>query len=251
MIECLRLRKEFDMKAAVESLDLRISSGEIVALLGPNGAGKTTTLKMIVGLLRPTSGEVRLGGVSMSADGVEARRLLGFVPDQPFLYDKLSGREFLEFVGRLHGLRAEEIDARARSLVEAFDLAGFLDAPCETYSHGMRQRVVLTASLLHGPQAIVIDEPTVGLDPINAMRLREVLRARAREGAAVLLSTHLLALAEAVADRIAVMHLGRLIAVGTPAEILLQAREAPTLEAAFLRITEENGTPGAPGAPVA
>ncbi len=238
-IEISHLTKRFGAKAAVSDVSLRVEPGELYAFLGPNGAGKTTTIKVIAGLLRPTSGAVRVGGFDVHADGVNARRLLSYVPDQPFLYEKLSGREFLQFVGNLYGMDPAASRERIAELSERFDTASYLDDLAESYSHGMRQRVVLSAALMHDPKVFVVDEPMVGLDPRSARLVKDALRELADGGASVFMSTHTLSVAEEVAARVGIIHHGRLIAEGTVDELRLLGHTSSRLEDIFLTLTRE------------
>ena len=239
MIALKNVRKAFGPKVAVDGLSLDVAKGELFAFLGPNGAGKTTSIKMMTGLLRPDEGEIQIAGIDVADDYVAAKSLLSYVPDQPYVYDKLSGREFLRFVGEMYALPKAEIEDEMGSLVERFEMGGFLDDLCESYSHGMKQRLVLSASLLHRPEVILVDEPMVGLDPKSARLVKQILRERVAEGATVFLSTHTLDVAEEVADRIAIINNGRLIAQGTLVDLRRGADTDGRLEEAFLRITEE------------
>ena len=239
MIKLEGLTKRFGDLLAVDHVDLEVPAGEFFVFLGPNGAGKTTTIKLIAGLLRPTEGRALLCGHDVQADYIAAKSLLSYVPDEPFLYDKLTGREFLEFVGAMYGVGPERTQERIAEMVELFELGSFLDELAETYSHGMKQRVVVSAALLHEPKVIVIDEPMVGLDPKGANTLKTVLRAMAGRGVTVFMSTHTLAVAEQTADRIGILRSGRLIALGTLEEVYGAARTEKRLEEAFLRLTEE------------
>lgn len=244
MIELDRVSRHFGPTMAVDRLALTIGAGELFALLGPNGAGKTTTIRMIVGLLRPSSGNVRVGPYDVVTHAREAASLLGYVPDEACLYDKLSGREFLEFVGRMRGFDRSETAARIARQSGAFRLDGFLDTLVETYSHGMRQRLTFAAAMLHDPPALVVDEPTVGLDPRSVRLLKDMLRDRAAGGTTIFMSTHTLAVAEEIADRIGIVHRGRLCYLGTRDEINRQLKsERLSLEDMFLRITEEAVAP--------
>jgi ABC-2 type transport system ATP-binding protein len=238
MIKLEHLTKRFGDVAAVRDLTLEVPAGEFFVFLGPNGAGKTTTIKLIVGLLRPTEGRVVVCGHDMQKDYIAAKAVLSYVPDQPFLYDKLTGREFLRFIAAMHGINRTTADKIIEGLCETFELGQFLDELCGTYSHGMKQRVVISAALLHDPQAIVVDEPTVGLDPKGANTLKAVLRQRVRSGACVFMSTHTIAVAEETADRVGIIRDGRLIALGTLDEIYAAAHSDRQLEQAFLRLTE-------------
>ncbi|MBN1589867.1 MAG: ABC transporter ATP-binding protein [Pirellulales bacterium] len=244
MIELDNVSRNYGRKVAVDRLTMRIAPGEIFAFLGPNGAGKTTTIKMMVGLLRPTSGSVRVGGHDMTTHAREAASLLGYVSDEPCLYDKLSGREFLEFVARIRGFDPGETARRIARQTEDFQLGDFLDALIETYSHGMQQRLTFAGALLHDPAVLVVDEPTVGLDPRSVRLLKDLLRRHAAAGATVFLSTHTLAVAEEIAERIGIVHRGRLRFLATRDEVADQLRSQQlSLEGMFLRITEtvENG----------
>ena len=239
MISLRNVRKAFGPKVAVDGLSLDVAKGELFAFLGPNGAGKTTSIKMMAGLLRPDEGEIQIAGIDVADDYVAAKAKLSYVPDQPYVYDKLSGREFLRFVGDMYVIPKAEIEDELESLVELFEMGGFLDDLCESYSHGMKQRLVLCAALLHRPEVILVDEPMVGLDPKSARIVKQILRERVAQGATVFLSTHTLDVAEEVADRIGIINTGRLIAQGTLDDLCRIADTDGRLEEAFLRITEE------------
>ncbi len=234
-----RVTKTFDRKVAVERLSLEVRAGEVFAFLGPNGAGKTTTIKLMVGLLLPDEGSVFICGHRMGTDGRAAKAHLGYVPDQPFLYDKLTGREFLEFVANMYGLPRDEAWGRLTRFAERLRLEETLDRLTEGYSHGMKQKVALAAALLHEPRVLIVDEPMVGLDPWAARTVRELFRARANAGGTVFLSTHTLDVAEALADRIAIIHRGRIVAQGTLEELRRLRTEQQRLEDIFLTLTEE------------
>ena len=239
MIELHGLVKRFGDVAAVDGLDLEVPAGELFVFLGPNGAGKTTTIKMIVGLLRPTEGRVSICGHDVQQESIAAKSLLSYVPDQPFLYEKLTGREFLHFVAAMYGMDDQAAGESIARWGEKFEIDGFLDELGQTYSHGMKQRVVVTAALLHSPRVLVIDEPMVGLDPKGANTLKQVLRQLADEGVTVFMSTHTLGVAEEAADRVGILRNGSLIALGTLDDIYDAARTDRGLEQAFLRLTEE------------
>ncbi len=239
MIRLENLTKRFGDMVAVDHLNLDIPAGELFVFVGPNGAGKTTTIKMIAGLLRPTEGRVILCGHDVQKDYIEARSLLSYVPDQPFLYDKLTGREFLRFVGAMYGMDRSAIERKIGSLSELFETDGFLDELAQTYSHGMKQRVVVSAAMLHEPRVLVIDEPMVGLDPKGARTLKAVLGDLTGDGVIVFMSTHTLAVAEEIADRVGIIREGSIIALGDLEEIYATARTDRRLEDAFLRLTEE------------
>jgi ABC-2 type transport system ATP-binding protein len=236
--------KTFGSKVAVRSLSLTIRAGEIFAFLGPNGAGKTTTLRMTTGLLRPDEGTVTVCGHSMLRDNRAAKQHVAYVPDQPYLYDKLTGREFIHFARDMFGVPLEAAERRFERLTRRLDMNGFLDRLCEHYSHGMKQKVVLAAALIHAPRLLVVDEPMVGLDPRTVHVTKTIFREIADDGGAVFMSTHTLDVAETVADRIGILHNGRLIALGTLAELRAATRADSRLEEIFLRLTEESGTPG-------
>ncbi len=243
MIELDNLTKRFGEVLAVDHLDLHVPAGELFVFLGPNGAGKTTTIKLIAGLLRPTEGRVSIRGHDVQAEPIAAKQLLSYVPDQPYLYEKLSGREFLRFVGDMYAVEPAEMSRRIDELSDIFEMESFLDEPGETYSHGMKQRVVVSAALLHDPKVIVIDEPLVGLDPKGANTLKGLLRQHTEDGGAVFMSTHTLTAAEETADRVAIIRRGSVVASGTLEDIYRTARTDRRLEEAFLRLTEEPETP--------
>jgi ABC-2 type transport system ATP-binding protein len=239
MIRIENLTKRFGETVAVNGLNLEIPAGELFVFVGPNGAGKTTTIKLMVGLLRPTEGRVFLCGHDVQKEYIEARSLLSYVPDQPFLYEKLTGREFLRFVGAMYGMDRAAVDGRIARLSALFETDGFLDQLAQTYSHGMKQRVVVSAALLHEPRVLVIDEPMVGLDPKGTRTLKAVLRDLTRTGVTVFMSTHTLAVAEETADRVGIIRDGSIIALGDLDEIYATARTDRRLEDAFLKLTEE------------
>jgi ABC-2 type transport system ATP-binding protein len=239
MIQLEHLTRKYGDKVAVSDLHLEIPSGQLFACLGPNGAGKTTTIKMMVGLLEPTAGRIQLCGIDAVQERREANRLLGFVPDQPYLYEKLSGREFLEFVGELFGMDARHIAAGIDEQVEAFELAKFVDHLTESYSHGMKQRLAFAAALLHQPRILVLDEPMVGLDPRSMRMVKDLLQVVARRGTTVFMSTHTLSIAEEIADRIGVIDRGRLLFLGTVRELRAHLSLGDeSLEHLYLRLTE-------------
>jgi ABC-2 type transport system ATP-binding protein len=237
MIELLDVSKKYGSKLAVDRLTLTIPAGELFAFLGPNGAGKTTTIKMLCGLLFPTSGSVRVGGFDLAKQGDEARRLIAFVPDTPYLYEKLTGREFLKFIADMYGLEPSRAAAKAEEVIELFRLHEFVDDLTEQYSHGMRQRTVFAAALMHEPSVLIVDEPTVGLDPKSIRLLKDLLRREADRGTTVFLSTHSLDIAQELADRIGIIDRGRLIGCGTLDSLRKQADRSGTLEEVFLQLT--------------
>ncbi len=223
---------------AVDGVSLSVEPGEVFAFLGPNGAGKTTTIKMLTGLLSPDDGTIEVGGHAMATDAQAAKAKLAYVPDQPFLYDKLSAREFLEFVGQMYGLDASTVETRGRRYMDRLQVTPFADQLAETYSHGMKQRVVLAAALLHEPEVLVVDEPMVGLDPRSVRTVKELFQERAASGRTVFMSTHTLDIAESIADRIAIIHHGRIVACGTLAELKARAAREFRLEDIFLELTQ-------------
>jgi ABC-2 type transport system ATP-binding protein len=238
MIEFRNVSRNYGRKVAVSELDLVVPSGEIFAFLGPNGAGKTTSIKMLVGLLRPSVGEVRVCGFDVVSECRQANSRVGYIPDEPYLYDKLTGREFLLFIAGMYGLDGRAAADRMAREIARFELDDFVDDLCESYSHGMKQRVALAAALLHDPEVLVLDEPTVGLDPRTIRLVKDLLRGRAAAGTTVFMSTHSLSLAEELADRLGIVDRGRLRCAGTMSELRAQvASEDSTLERLFLKFT--------------
>ncbi len=240
------LRKSFSTVEAVRGIDLEVQRGEIFGFLGPNGAGKTTTIRTLVGLLHPTAGEIELGGFGLQADPVAAKRIVGFIPDRPFIYEKLTGREFLRFIAGLYDVLdedAEGLERRIDELLAFFELTEWGNELIEAYSHGMKQRLVMGSALLHEPEIIIVDEPMVGLDPKGARLLKALFQQRAAAGGAIFMSTHTLAVAEELCDRIAIIQEGEIIAEGTLAELRTRAGmgddAAARLEAIFLKLTTD------------
>jgi len=237
LIELEHLVKRFGDKVAVDDVSLEVRAGEILGFLGPNGAGKTTTIRMLVGLLQPTSGTVRVAGHDVQAQPLKAKAACGYVPDEPNLYAKLTGRELLRLVGDLYGLERAQAERRAEELLRLFDLSAAADDTFDSYSHGMRQKTALAAALVHDPRVLVLDEPTVGLDPKSARLIKDILRQMAERGAAVFLSTHILEIAEHMCDRIGIIDHGRLIAAGTMDELRALGEGERSLEDIFLALT--------------
>ena len=237
MIEFINLVKKFGDLVAVNDVTLTVPRGEFFAMLGPNAAGKTTTLKILAGLMKPTSGCARVCGFDVQLQPLEARRHIAYVPDFPFLYDKLTAWEFFRFTGQLFQMDDARIEANAQELAARFHLDEFVNHPLEGLSHGTRQRVAIVSALLHDPEVFVIDEPMVGLDPQHARVVKDVLKERSRKGMTVLVSTHQLSVAEEMADRIGIIHNGRLIAVGNRDELRRQSGTAGPLEDIFLALT--------------
>ncbi|MFO0958054.1 MAG: ABC transporter ATP-binding protein [Isosphaeraceae bacterium] len=235
MIELRGVSKSYGTKRAVDGLDLSVQPGELFAFLGPNGAGKTTTLKMVCGLLRPSQGTVRVAG--HPAESREARQQLAYVPDQPFLYEKLTGREFLRFVTEMYGMGRPQAEQKIDGLIDIFEMRDFVDELCENYSHGMKQRVVFASALVHDPSVLVVDEPLVGLDPRSGRIVKDLFLEQARSGVSVLMSTHLLSIAEELADTIGIIDHGRMIAQGSLDTLRGHAERNGPLEDLFLAIT--------------
>lgn len=238
MIEIDHVRKSYRSKVALHDLSLSIPAGSIFGFLGPNGAGKTTTIKILTGLLRADAGEARVAGHVVRPDAVAARALMGYIPDQPYLYDKLTGYEFLDFVGTVFAMPPDDRRGQIRKLSERFEVTPFLHELAEGYSHGMRQRLVFCAAFLHRPKVLVVDEPMVGLDPRSIRLVKDVMREEAKAGMTIFMSTHTLSSAEEICDTVGIIHHGRLIACGTLSEIrkLVPAEEG-RLEEVFLRLT--------------
>ena len=239
MIDIANVTKRYGPKVAVQDLSLHVPAGELFAFLGPNGAGKTTTIKMLCGLLFPTTGTVAVGGFDLARQGDPARALVAYVPDQPFLYEKLTGREFLQFTADLYALPPDRARDKIAEVIDLFHLDEFVDDLTERYSHGMRQRTVFAAALVHEPKLLIADEPTVGLDPKSIRELKTLLRKLAAGGMTIFLSTHTLDIAEELADRIGIIDRGRLIGCGTMADLRRQASRDGSLEDLFMAITEE------------
>jgi ABC-2 type transport system ATP-binding protein len=238
MIEFANVRRTYGKKVAVADLTLAVPAGQLFSFLGPNGAGKTTTIKMLVGLLRPTSGTIRVCGFDAVAQPRHANQYLGYVPDEPYVYEKLSGREFLRFVADMHGLEKHEAAAHIEREIAHFELAAFVDELAENYSHGMKQRLAFAAALLHDPRVLVVDEPMVGLDPRSVRLVKDLLRRKARDGMTVFMSTHSLFVAEEISDRIGIVDQGELKFLGTLAELRNQvAIQHMSLEDLYLQIT--------------
>lgn len=243
MIEFQQVRRTYGEKVAVDNLDLRVGSAELYSLLGHNGAGKTTAIKMLVGLIHPSHGTIRIGGYDLVTHTRQATALIGYVPDQPFLYDKLSGREILQFVSRMYGMDSREREYSIDREIERFELGEFADELTETYSHGMKQRTVFASALLHAPRVLVVDEPMVGLDPHSIHLVKNLLQREVAEGMCVLMSTHTLAAAEEISDRVGIMSNGRLMFDGTIDALRERfPDENRTLESMYLAMTESNSS---------
>ena len=238
MIRLEGLGKTFGAYAAVSDLNLEVKPGEIFGFLGPNGAGKTTTVKMMTGLLRPTAGRVLVGGRDMALDPIAAKRAMGLVPDEPFVYPKLTGAEYLRFIGELYGVPLSVMSQRVPELLEMFELSPWGGELLESYSHGMRQKLVLAGILIHEPKVLVLDEPLVGLDPKSARMAKDILLTLAKRGTTIFMCTHILEIAEKLCDRIGIMISGSLVALGTLDELRRKAQGAGSdLEDVFLSLT--------------
>jgi ABC-2 type transport system ATP-binding protein len=238
VIRLKQLTKRYGQFTAVDRIDLEVPSGELFGFLGPNGAGKTTTFRMIAGILRPTSGTIEVGGIDINRRPLEAKARLGFIPDLPFVYDKLTGAEFLRFVAALYGQQGVVVERRIDELLELFDLRRWKDELTESYSHGMRQKLIISGALVHRPEVIVVDEPMVGLDPRSARLLKDLFRQFVDRGGTVLMSTHTLEVAETMCDRIAIVHGGKIVALGNMSELQEQtSSEHLGLEELFLKLT--------------
>ncbi len=238
MIRLQGVTKRYGSFTAVHPLELHVPRGELFGFLGPNGAGKTTTIRMLAGVLRPSAGMIEIGGVDMVREPVRAKQQIGYIPDRPSIYEKLTGAEFLRFVSGLWGRDGADAERRARDLLRLFDLEPWQDSLVESYSHGMRQKLLISSALVHAPDLIIVDEPMVGLDPKGARQIKDLLRNFAAQGGTVFLSTHTLEVAEALCDRIAILHQGEIRALGTMAELRHEAEAgAAGLEEIFLRLT--------------
>jgi ABC-2 type transport system ATP-binding protein len=238
MIRMTGLTKRYGSFTAVDGITLDIPSGMLYGLLGPNGAGKTTTMRMIAGILQPTAGTITIGGDDVTRDPMAAKARLGFIPDRPYVYDKLTGAEFLRFVAALYGQEGQAVEARMDELLDLFELTDWKHELVESYSHGMRQKLIISSAIIHRPQYIVVDEPMVGLDPKGARFLKQLFRAFVDRGGTVLMSTHTLEVAEGMCDRIAIIRNGTIAAEGTMTDLRRQTESGDaTLEELFLKLT--------------
>lgn len=241
MIRLTNLTKRYGAFTAVDGIDLEVPRGELFGFLGPNGAGKTTTLRMIAGILRPTSGAAQIAGVDVAKDPIAAKARLGYIPDRPFIYEKLTGAEFLRFVAGLYDQHGPDVEHRARELLALFDLEEWRDELVESYSHGMRQKLIISSAFVHRPDVIVVDEPMVGLDPKAARILKDLFREYTRRGHTIMMSTHTLEVAETMCDRIGIIQGGKIRACGTMEQLRANAEAGATgLEEIFLKLTGEN-----------
>ncbi len=240
MIQTIGLSKKFGDFLAVDNINLTVNNGELFAFLGPNGAGKTTTIKMMVGLLKPSTGQVLIDGLDIQRQPLEAKARIAYVPDDTYLYEKLTAREFLRFIARLYRIDPKQAEVRADSLLDFFSLSDRGDDLLQGYSHGMKQKVALASALLHDPAVIFLDEPTVGLDPKSARQMKDTLRGLRDKGVTVFLTTHILEIAEQLADRVGIINQGHLIALGTMDQLrAIDQNKDVSLEDIFLRLTQE------------
>lgn len=242
MIELREIRKKYSDFTALENLSLGIGRGEIFGFIGPNGAGKTTTIKIMSGLMAPTSGTVKICDIDISLHPEAAKQKIGFIPDRPYLYEKLTGMEFMEFTADLYGVRNNGFEQKALEELNRFSLRDWSDELIESYSHGMRQRLIFAAALVHDPEVLIVDEPMVGLDPVAILMVKQLFKDMARNGVTIFLSTHTLQVAEDVCDRIGVIHHGRLIATGTTEDLKKESGISDAdLEHVFMQLTQETG----------
>jgi len=242
MIAVETLVKKYWSFTAVDGVSLSVAPGEIHGFLGPNGAGKTTTIRIIAGLLKPTSGRITINGHDLAQAPEAAKASLGFIPDRPFIYEKLTAREFLRFHGGLYGMPADEVEARATEMLDLFELGRWQGELVESFSHGMKQRLVMCAAFLHRPRAVLVDEPMVGLDPRGARLIKDIFRHMSQKGVAILMSTHTLEVAQEMCDNISIILRGQIIARGTVDELLaLAGGEDEQLTPVFLKLTGGSG----------
>jgi ABC-2 type transport system ATP-binding protein len=240
LIEIESLVKDFGRIRAVDNLSLSISDGEFFGFLGPNGAGKTTTIKILTGLLKPTSGRVRIENFDLKVDMVKAKGITAYIPDKPFLYEKLTGREFLKFIGGLYNIDGNAIKEKEDELVELFSMGEWIDDLIEGYSHGMKQKMVMSSALIHDPRIIIVDEPMVGLDPKSIRLVKEIFTGLAKKGVTIFMSTHTLSHAQEMCDRIGIINRGKLIAMGNIEQLMKTAHtKRRELEEIFFTLTEE------------
>lgn len=241
VIKIESLVKKYQNLLAVDGLNLEIPKGQLFGFLGPNGAGKTTTIKLLMGLLKPSGGRISIGGVDIHEDPVRAKAMVGYIPDRPYIYNKLTGMEYLEFIADLYSMEKQLVRSRARKFLEFFDLNDFAHELIEGYSHGMKQKLIISGALIHAPQVIIVDEPMVGLDPRGARQVKDLFRDLCKEGTTVFMSTHSLGIAEAMCHRVGIILKGRMIAVGSVEDLRYKAeQEHSDLEEIFLKLTGDN-----------
>jgi len=240
MIELCNLTKRFSATLAVDNVSLSIPRGQIFGFIGPNGAGKTTTIRMLGGIIEPTSGTVTIGGIPMRTQPERAKQKIGFIPDRPFLYEKITAMEFLKFIGEIYGITDQEFYRRASEKLKLFSLMDWSDDLIESFSHGMKQRLIMAAALLHEPEVIIVDEPMVGLDPVGIKMVKSLFKKLAAGGVTIFMSTHTLQVAQEVCDRIGIIHQGRLVASGTTEELKREAMlQDADLEDIFISLTRQ------------
>jgi ABC-2 type transport system ATP-binding protein len=238
MIELTNISKKYGSTLAVDDLNLKVEKGELFGFIGPNGAGKTTTLRMMAGILEASAGKISIAGIDVAEEPEKAKRMIGFIPDRPCLYEKLTGMEFMKFIGDLYGVEECSFHAKAEELLKRFSLYDWGDHLIEAYSHGMKQRLIIASALLHDPEIIIVDEPMVGLDPAGIRMVKNIFRSLADKGTTIFMSTHTLEIAESLCDRIGIIHQGRAIALGTTGDLRGTARmKDGDLEEVFLRLT--------------
>ena len=240
MIRINGLSKAYDGKPAVHNLELDIPAGELFGFLGPNGAGKTTTLKMAAGLLRPDSGQVLIDGTDIQKQPELAKQIIGFIPDTPYLYEKLTGYEFLQFIGMLYNVAQSELKTRIAEYQEIFGYDDWINDRIETYSHGMRQKIVFTAAFIHNPKILLVDEPMVGLDPGSIRTVKQLLQEKCRAGMTVFMSTHTLEIAQEICQRVGIINRGEIVSIGAFEELQQQADSGGTLEDVFMTVIAED-----------
>jgi ABC-2 type transport system ATP-binding protein len=247
MISIHELVKKYESVLAVDGLSLDIPAGELFGFIGPNGAGKTTTIKLLVGLLKPTSGTIRIDGVNLEQDPIRVKAIIGYIPDRPFLYNKLTGWEYLEFVAGLYSIDRDTAYNRAEKYFTLFDLQEFADELIEGYSHGMRQKLIISGALIHSPKVIIVDEPLVGLDPKGARQVKQLFQDLCENGTTIFMSTHSLGVAETMCDRVGIIQKGKMIALGTVEQLRSQAEhQHGDLEEVFLKLTSDSSSEGEP-----
>ncbi|MFC1528532.1 ABC transporter ATP-binding protein [Candidatus Latescibacterota bacterium] len=239
MIQFEGVTKRYGSQTSLSDLTFEVKKGEFYGFLGPNGAGKTTTIKCIIGLVRPDEGRILVNGLDISKDPLGVRRIVGFVPDKPFIYEKLTAREFLWFVGGLYQMDEEDMEKRIEWLSDIFEMHGWMDRRTDEYSHGMKQKVVMSAAFLHRPELIIVDEPTVGLDPPSARLLKDMLKLMQKNGATIFMSSHDLRVVEELCGRMAILNKGNIVAEGTLSDLQEKAKlEGGNLEELFMKLTE-------------
>ncbi|KPA16755.1 ABC-type multidrug transport system, ATPase component [Candidatus Magnetomorum sp. HK-1] len=240
MIKLIHLCKKYGNHTAIENIHLTVSAGEIFGFIGPNGAGKTTTIQIMTGLISPTSGKVFLSDISMNENPVNAKKLIGYIPDRPFIYEKLTGLEYLKFIADFYPISSKYFNKKSEQLLEMFELIDRRNELIEAYSHGMKQRLIMASALLHDPPIIIVDEPMVGLDPAAIKLVRNVFKERSNKGTTIFLSTHTLSLAEQICDRVGIIHKGQLIATGSMEELKASTSSGTKdLEDIFFQLTFE------------